>query len=343
MTVRNFGSDRTRLIGRPTSRPARRLVRRGGAFVPPEDHGGDARVRACFRQRVVEAIFRYMVRTGFCSVGLAILLSACLPGGSRRPSPSLPAPAPIGTVLNTQGPWRVGLPTGFEKVVIINHAIVVVSGETGVRSDTLQSTLGASYSWTSGATRKVDGQLTDYRVAAGPAVAAVPAGLQLTRPFSASAHRGAMVFTLPSESTACSDPALSALQGLQDAWPSLPAILTLGMEWTDTVHTLSCPDRVPLRGESVRRFQVRRAEIQEGSRVVVIIERSARGRLTGEGEQFGEKIAIAGESSGTMIYTFDPLTGRFVRATGNSALSFSLKSSRRNQSVRQNSALSIAW
>ena len=82
---------------------------------------------------------------------------------------------------------------------------------------------------------------------------------------------------------------------------------------------------------------------ENGQRVLVVIERSARGRLTGDGEQFGEKVSISGESSGTLTYLFDPAAGHFVRASGNSALSFSLKSSRRNQSVRQSSVLTLVW
>jgi hypothetical protein len=246
---------------------------------------------------------------------------------------------------NTAGPWRAVNPAGSERVVLVTTATVVISGDLGVRTDTLHATLGASYSWTGNMPRKVDGQLTDYRVAVGMDVATVPAGLLLARPFSATALAavGAMSFTLPSESSVCADPALSSMQGLHDAWVSLPAILSLGLEWTDTVHTVSCRDRVPLRGTSVRRFQVRRAEVEDGRRLVVIIERTARGRLVGTGEQFGEKVAIDGESSGTMQYQFDPTTGRFVRARGTSELTFSMKSSRRNQSVRQSSSLSIAW
>jgi hypothetical protein len=259
--------------------------------------------------------------------------------------PTTPVTTAAGVVLNTSGPWTVGVPARSEKVIITTDATVVISGDTVVRTDTVKATLAASYTWTARAPRKVDGQLTDYRVAVGASVPATPAGLRLARPFSATATptSSALGFTLPTEASACTDPALSSVQGLQDAWAVVPTTLSVGQQWTDTVHTLSCRDRVPLRGTSVRRFVVRRAEVENGQRVLVVVERSARGRLTGEGDQFGEKVTIAGESSGSITYLFDPAAGHFVRASGSSSLSFSLRSSRRSQSVRQSSVLTLTW
>ncbi len=247
--------------------------------------------------------------------------------------------------MNTAGPWKVGAAAKSEKVAIVTEATVAISGDTVVRTDTLRATLAASYTWTGTAPRRVDGQLTDYRVAVGTSAPVAPPGLRLARPFSATAAPGtsSLLFTLPTEASACTDPSLSSVQGLQDAWVAVPSTLSVGQHWEDTVHTLSCRDRVPLTGTSVRWFVVRGAEVENGQRVLVVIERSSRGRLTGEGNQFGEKVTIAGESSGTLTYRFDPVAGQFVRASGASVLSFALKSSRRNQSVRQNSVLSLTW
>jgi hypothetical protein len=276
--------------------------------------------------------------------GLAVFAAACASGGSRRPLPANTTTKPAAAAPNTAGPWRAAPPAGFEKVAITTQSTVIITSDTLTRTDTLHATLGASYSWTSGAARKADGQLTDYRVAVGSAVPVTPPGLVLPRPFSASAAAGAALhFTLPTESSVCAEPALSAAQGLHDAWVALPTQLAVGAEWTDTVTTLSCRDRVLLRGTSVRRFRVRRGEVDDAKHVVVIIDRTTRGRLTGDGDQFGEKIAISGEASGTMQYAFDPATGRFVRATGTSVLTFSLKSSRRSQGVKQASSVSVLW
>ena len=218
-----------------------------------------------------------MSHSRFGIVLLFAFSSACASGGGGRPTSAVvTSPAVAG--LNTAGPWRVGGPSGVERVIIETQATVTITDGLTVRTDTLHATLGASYNWATGSLRRVDGQLTDYRVAIGSAVPATPAGLQIKRPFSANSRSasGAMTFTLPAESSACTDPALSALQGLQDAWVSLPATLSVGQSWTDTVHTLSCRDRVSLHGTSVRRYQVRRAEVEDTRRLIIIIERSAR-------------------------------------------------------------------
>jgi len=259
---------------------------------------------------------------------------------------SSPGPvAPSASVLpNTTGPWKLGLASASQQVSIATHAVVAISGDGAAHTDTLNAALDASYVWGSGAHRHVDGILKDYRVGVGGAPMAALAGLQLARPFSAegTANRS-LTFTLPKEGSACTDPAFSVLQGLHDAWISLPDTLVPGREWSDTVQTFSCRDRVPLRGTAVRRFRVGRAEIESGLRVIVLIDRTIRGRLTGNGEQFGEQVALSGESSGTMHYAVDPTAGRLLRATGNATLNLSLKSSRRHQAVKQESSLVLTW
>jgi hypothetical protein len=109
------------------------------------------------------------------------------------------------------------------------------------------------------------------------------------------------------------------------------------------VQTLSCRDRIPLRGVVVRVFRVQRAEVEAGTRVVVAIDRTSRGRMSGAGDQFGEPVSLEGESSGTLRYLVDPALGRPVRASGTSSLKLSLKSKLRNQAVRQESALTLTF
>jgi len=288
---------------------------------------------------------RYMRRASLLAAGSLVLLAGCLSGGTGSRTPAPAAPAANVPTLNTAGPWRVSAPSGLEKVAITTTAVVTITSDTAVRTDTVRASLGASYTWTGASPRKVDGLLTDYRVALDTGLAITPGGLQLPRPYSAVSKglSSGMTFTLPAEQTACAEPALSALQALQEAWVEVPADLRVGLEWRDTVRTLSCRDRVPLHGTTVRRFEVTRGEVADGRRVLLIIERSARGRLTGDGEQFGEKVSIRGESSGTMRYALDPGAGRFVRAEGTSTLAFTLTSSRRTQSVKQASRVTLVW
>jgi hypothetical protein len=293
----------------------------------------------------------------------AAALSACgvvaRPG--TRPAPNAPAAATTTGGPNTAGPWRVAASYTPQGVTIATRAVVVITGDPSTRTDTLGYTLDATYSWTpapaaparpaggAGGTggasrRRVTGSLTSYRVAVGGAAPAVPAGLKLARPFTAEAlpADGTMAFQLPAESSACTDPALSVLQGMHEAWIPLPETLIIGREWSDTTRTLSCRDRLAVRGVNVRQFRVQRADV-ENSRVVVTIDRRAKGRMTAEGEQFGEAVSLSGESNGTMRYVLDVASGRLLRATGTSWLDFSFKSRRRNQRVQQSSELTLAW
>ncbi len=286
-----------------------------------------------------------MRRLFLLPLSFAAAVSACFPGATKRPTAPPSAAAPFPAVPNFTGPWVLATSLASQQVTITTRAVVTIADDTSTRMDTLRATLGASFVWASRAHERVDGILVDYRIAVGGAAPDAPAGLQLPRPFSARSQpsSGSLAFTLPAENTACTDPTLSALQGMHDAWLLLPDTLVVGREWTDTVQTLSCRDRIPLRGTSVRRFRVRRAETQDGSRVVVMIERTSKGRIGGVGEQFGEPVSLAGESSGTLSYAVDPLLGRAVQASGSSLLSLSLTSRRKNQTVRQESSLIVTW
>ena len=273
------------------------------------------------------------------------LLGACVPSSSRRPAVPAPETSPTTRVPNVAGPWVLRPPSASEEISIATMAVVAISGDGAARTDTLHATLSASFAWSPGGHHRVDGLLRGYSMQLGAGVASVPAGLRLLRPFTADTPLpgGSLTFRLPSETSACDDPALSVLQGLHDAWIRLPDTLFVTREWTDTAHTLSCRDHVLLHGTVVRRFRVLRAELEAGGRLVVLIDRTSKGRLSGDGEQFGEHVMIEGESSGALRYVVDPLIGRSIRAAGESALTFKLKSARRNQTVRQESALTLTW
>lgn len=275
---------------------------------------------------------------------LGAVLTACTSGPGRRVLPTIATPTAVGARLNTVGPW-VLTAAPSQKVTIDTRAVVTIASDTVTRMDTVQATLAASFVWASAARRRVDGLLADYRVSVAGAPPAAPPGLQVNRPFSAtrSAANTALLFTLPAENSACTDPTLSALQGLHDAWIPLPDTLVIGREWADTVQTLSCRDRIPLRAVVLRRFRVQRAEVEDGTRVLVVIERTSRGRMSGAGEQFGEPVSLDGESSGTLRYIVDPALGRPVRASGTTLLKLALKSKLRNQAVRQESVLTLTF
>jgi len=273
-----------------------------------------------------------------------IALSACVSGSVARTPPRSPAPAttPDGPALT--GPWPVVVSHAPQGITVATRAVVVITGDSTPRTDTLSATLEARYNWAQTGRRRVDGTLIDYRVAVGGAVPAAPAGLALRHPFTADAAptEGTMAFRVPLASSACTNPALSVLQGLYDVWVPLPDTLRVGREWSDTVRTLSCRDRLAVLGTIVRRFRVARAASEDG-KAVLMIDRRSKGQLMADGEQFGEPVTLRGEHTGTMHYVLDAASARFVRAEGTSSLDLTFKSRRRNQRVKQESELTLVW
>jgi hypothetical protein len=269
-------------------------------------------------------------------------LSACRTTGTPRPTiPATAVPAHA-TAPNTTGPWVTTVPL-MQRVTVASDAVVSISGDGGARVDTMTTALSASFTWASRAHRRVDGTLSEYRLGVGSAAPTPLPGLTLPHPFNAEGVDGALTLRYPAEANACTDPAHSVLQTMHDAWIPLPDTLVVGREWSDTVHTLSCRERVLLRGTSVRRFRVVRGEVTDGSKLVVLIDRIARSRLTGNGEQFGEPVSLMGDGTSTLRYVFDVATGRVMRAEGTSALAVNFTSARRKQRVQQDARITIAW
>jgi len=273
---------------------------------------------------------------------LVLLAGACVSSPLARTAPR-PTPATAGpSGPSTAGPWALHPSTAPQHVLVSTQAVVTITGDPATRVDSLRSSLDASYAQLPGNVRRFDGRLAAFQVAGGSAAPASVAGLTLPARFSVELGGAAAGFRLPTAATLCSDPSLSVLQGLYDAWTLLPDTLGLRTEWTDTVQTVSCRDRVPMKGTSTRHFRVARADVENG-RVVVTIERRAKTRLGGEGEQFGEHVVIDGQGEGTVRYALDVLSAQWLRASGTSTLDLSFKSKIRNQRVRQESALSLSW
>jgi len=274
---------------------------------------------------------------------LVLLAGACVSSPLARrttPRPTTPTAAPSGP--STAGPWAMRPGTAPQNVLVSTQAVVTITGDPATRVDSLRSTLDASYAQLPGNARRLDGRLAAFQVASGAGALASVAGLAVPVRFSVEIGGAAAGFHLPTASNVCTSPSLSVMQGLYDAWTLLPDTLGLRTEWTDTVQTISCRDRVPMKGTSVRHFRVARADVENG-RVVVTVERRAKTRLAGEGEQFGEHVTIDGQGESTVRYALDVQSARFVRASGTSNLELSFKSKLRNQRVRQESQLSISW
>lgn len=273
---------------------------------------------------------------------LVLLAGACVsaPAARTAPRPTTATAAPSG--LATAGPWVLRPSTAPQNVLVSLQAVVTITGDPATRVDSLRSTLDASYAQLPGNVRRLDGRLTAFQVASGAGVPTSVAGLTLPARFSVEIGGTTAGFRLPSAASVCADPSLSVMQGLYDAWTRLPDTLGLRTEWTDTVQTISCRDRVPMKGTSTRHFRVARADVENG-RVVVTVERGAKTRLAGEGEQFGEHVTVDGQGESTVRYALDVQSARWLRASGTSTLELAFKSKIRNQRVRQESQISISW
>ena len=71
------------------------------------------------------------------------------------------------------------------------------------------------------------------------------------------------------------------------------------------------------------------------------MDRTSSVSLVGEGVQFGEKISLAAEGSGTMRIELDPASSTVVAAQGEAELKMTMRGRRRSQELRQHTRIEI--
>jgi len=115
----------------------------------------------------------------------------------------------------------------------------------------------------------------------------------------------------------------------------------LGSTWEDSTTYAICRDGIPIRAAVRHTFRVTDALTRE-ARTELLVRRSSRTMLDGQGRQAGEPVSVSGSGSGELTYSVDPRSGAILSAQGTATLELTLRSRFRTQAVKQSGEIRIA-
>jgi hypothetical protein len=186
-------------------------------------------------------------------------------------------------------------------------------------------------------TASVDTFSTTTQGAIGPAQF-----VQLPVRLSGKFANDSLILSADSLAEKCS-PASSALSAdLQNLLVHLPAQVSQGSSWRDSMDLQACQGMIPTTAHIRRSWAVSGETVYQGYSVLVV-QRSDTIQAHGEGAQQQHPVTLDADGIGNATYYFSPKDGRIVRiATGqelNLAITVSGKIHRFKQSSKQDYSL----
>lgn len=276
------------------------------------------------------------------SIAVVVLNAACRGATpvpvAAPPPPVLPAPVAAPAPIISSWSYR---PTADRRAFVLSQrAVVTIKQDTLVRVDTISSRADVSFSTVNS---RIAGSITSF-VAGGAGKEPAPiAGVRFPVTIAAlvPATGGQITFSAPSSASPCESPATTLAQSVRDLWFRAPDSLWVGATWSDSARYAICRDGIPLQLQVTRVFRVT-GSTERNDRVVLTVLRTSRTSLTGEGDQFGERVSMTAAGTGELTYEISPLTGELLGAHGSSVLELTFQSALRKQQVRQTAEILLS-
>lgn len=281
------------------------------------------------------------LRFFFVSVTVAGLVAACrsaAPVPAALPPPVQPilvaAPAPI---VDT---WRYRPTVERRAFVLSQRAVVTIKQDTTTRVDTVTSRAEVNFGT---ANARIAGSITAFLAGGAGRELAPVAGVRFPVVLAASipASGAQLAFSAPLAASPCEAPATTVAHSVRDLWFRSPDTLRVGTTWSDSARYAICRDGIPLQLHVIRDFRVTRSVERDGQ-IVLTVVRASRTALTGEGDQFGERVSVMASGTGALTYEIAPLSGELLGAQGTSALDLTFRSALRTQQARQTADILLA-
>ncbi|HEY0969752.1 MAG TPA: hypothetical protein VGE02_02120, partial [Gemmatimonadales bacterium] len=253
------------------------------------------------------------------------------PDPSPRPAAE-PAPAPVAFA------WSPGV----HRTVLESRAAVTVAGDTAEARDTVVTTMWATLRLDDGAPpRRLGGTIDSVAIRAGERIPAPPPDLPLPITFEGAVDGGAVSIPVPTATAAdCSSPAAALLATARELLPSVPARLSPGVRWTDSVTTTTCRGGVVLTTTTVHGYVVVGPAEWSGT-PAMRVDRATTLAVRGEGEQARERVTVAGQGTGTATLHLDPTAGRLLDLRGSNRLELTFSGAGRTERVVQEGTVSV--
>jgi hypothetical protein len=134
----------------------------------------------------------------------------------------------------------------------------------------------------------------------------------------------------------CEPVASSLASDLRNLLPQLPAQMTPGMTWSDSIRTTGCQAGIPTI-INLRRVFVVSGQTVEGSQPLLVVLRTDSITSQGEGSQLQHRVALQAEGTGRATYHIDFRTGKVVQLNTGQDLNLTFNGSARTTRLHETS------
>ncbi len=269
---------------------------------------------------------------------LSCVLVACTaatvpPSGQPAPSPSLPGPMPVPPV---SGPWTFNYAAGTVSYDISRSATIESQSDSvDHREVSTNSTHESLMLGQAGDTIHFTAIVDTFSTTTQGMIGAVQP-VQLPVRFSGSFASDSLIIASDSTGTKC-DPVSSALAtDLQNLLVRVPAQLTQGSSWRDSVESTGCQGNIPTIAHTTRSYTVT-GETSYLGYSVLALQRTDTIQAHGDGAQQQHRVIFDASGSGNAVYYLSPKDGQIVRLTTGQELNLTITASGKINHFKQSS------
>ena len=275
---------------------------------------------------------------------MAVLAGVFACGGRVNRPPPLPSPASSGSKTETlshdapPGGWSFHYAVGSSNYRITRIAAIEAPSDSGLRREVSTNTTYESISVETGPgtdTMVVTVVADSFATTTQGRIGSVQP-VQLPVKISGVSTEGGFKVEGQAPAARCDPVASTLVSDLRNLLPALPAQLTPGISWSDSIQTSSCQAGIPITVNLRRTFFVSGEARGEGRPSLVIL-RTDTITARGEGSQLQHRVALQAEGTGRATYHFDPAIGKVVQLTTGQDLNLAFTASSRTTRFRETS------
>lgn len=300
-------------------------------------------------QKLFFPIFRTMIncRRFILSLPAIVACAAPSPSPSSAPQPerdASPQPAETPALSASKTSWSFRPDPTFRSYTSISHTSLEATSDSGIIRDTVSTKVRFTAAInTTEIPAAIAGTVEELSIDGGSRIGSSDTGLiSLPLPFKGTVNQGVVFVETNAQSAAgvpCQNPASSIITSIQNLVFLRPSELSKGKTWSDSTSTIACHGSLPVQVSTVHTYRVI-GEVSSLEKQVVLIERTDRISVNGDGAQGQHRIFIKGFGSGSGKLHLDPVTGSTMASENESRSSITVRSSGQDlqfvQITRQN-------
>jgi hypothetical protein len=255
------------------------------------------------------------------AIPLAILtFQACSTGRSPASPTSTAAPRADTVATNIKSnSWSPRITTGMWRYLIHDSSTISISNDTTSRVLPIESTMMYSISVTDiGNSFSLDSHVESLTVSAQVPLKSTSDTGRVSEFHTTLSRQDRLAITPEKAGMACTGASTSALSRVGELILSFTVTpLKVGDKWADTVSSISCHGKIPLRQQAIREYELLDLYscLQRGA---VKVRRTVADTFTGTSTESNNHLSASGSGTSTSILCLQRDTGMLIESNGQS-------------------------